>query len=211
MGLDLDARILDRWDVRLQGQSEFNFETPNFPINGNMLADFLGGLTSEAKERFSSVADQGRTAIANARNRVDSALNLKNLKDLEIGAKINTLIDELDIARNAMEAAKALRDSAYSALISARNSRNAAWNLYLSTPSYQPVLKAAYYADYLAKNAVYGTRNVAYQAANTSYLVAKAASEIIPPIEQNPIIIALRAELNQPGDHRRGATGFDHG
>ena len=43
MSLDLDARILDRWDVHLQGESDFNFETPNFPVNGNMLGDFLDG------------------------------------------------------------------------------------------------------------------------------------------------------------------------
>jgi hypothetical protein len=197
MNLDLDARILDRWDVHLHGQSEFNLETPNFPVNGNMLADFLGNVTSEAKERFTAISDQGRTAIANAEKTVNDTLSLRNLKDLEIGAKINEFINELDLARNAMVAAQAVRDSAYSAMISARRARDAAWNLYVDTPSWQVVLKAAYYADYLAKAAVYGTRYAAYQAANTSYLIAKAAYDILPPIEQNPIIVALRAELNE--------------
>ena len=197
MNLDLDARILDRWDVRLHGESEFNLATPNFPVNGNMLSDFLGNVTSEAKERFSAISDQGRTAIANAEKTVNDSLALRNLKDLEIGAKINEFINELDLARNAMEATKAVRDSAYFSMISARKSRDAAWNLYVDTPSWQVALKALYYADYLAKAAVYGTRYAAYQAANTSYLIAKAAYDILPPIEQNPIIVALRAELNE--------------
>ena len=40
------------------------------------------------------------------------------------------------------------------------------------------------------------TKYAAYQVANNAYLLAKAAYEIIPPPEQNPIIIALRTELN---------------
>ena len=200
MNLDLDARILDRWDVHLQGESAFNFETPNFPINGNMLADFLGNVTSDAKARFGEVADQGKTAIANAQGLVNDVFSLKNLKDLELGAKINTLINELDLAGRAMDAAFLVRYSALSAMNSAMNSariaRDAAWNLYLSTPSWQPI-KAVYYADYLAKAGIYSTRYAAYHAANASYLVAKAAYDILPPIEQNPIIIALRRELSE--------------
>ena len=197
MSLDLDARILDRWDVHLQGESDFNFETPNFPVNGNMLGDFLGNVTAEAKDRLGEVANQGKSAIANAEGLVSSALNLRGLKDQEIGAKINALIDELDVAKRAMDAAYALRNSALSAMNSARIARDLAWNLYVATPSWQPVLKAAYYADYVAKAALYSARYAAYQAANASYFAARAAYELIPPIEQNPIIVALRRELNE--------------
>ncbi len=196
MSYDVEAKLFNQFHADLQGEAEFNFGNASFPINGDMLQDFVGATTASFKEAFAAVAAQGETAIAGAQSLFNQVQSLRISKESQLTSTIQGFVDELDLKRRTMEATKATRDAAKSAMDSALAARNSAWNLYDSTPAHQVALKAARYTDYLAKAAVYTTRQAAYTTANAAYLAAKAAYDIIPPIEQRPVVIALRAEIN---------------
>ena len=196
MSFEMEATLFGEYEARLQSETEFNFATPDLPIEAGMLQEFLSDATAEAKARFTTVANQGQAAISEAQGLASEVQSLKASKEASLLSALQTLREELNVARAARDAAYAVRASALSSMHSASNARDAAWNLYASTPNYQAALKAARYSDYLAKRAVYNTRYAAYQAAHNSYLIAKAAYDAIPAIEQNPVVVALQAELN---------------
>jgi hypothetical protein len=191
------TNLFNLFTADISCESVFDLKKPSFKVDAVVQNDF--------GEVVGPLFQDGIVAVARAGEEVTGAARAAADELDRVLANTQASVDQLRAALVANRAQAQASVTAQAAIVAQRRrdmnaalaARNAAWNVFESTPFTQPALRAQRRLEYTALHARYLSLGALYNGAYAVMSARQAILDALPPVERNVLLMAAEAATTE--------------